>query len=170
MLGWAYILIAAVAIQRLLELVHAQRNSRALIERGGREVGAEHYPLFIVLHLSWLVVIAAMTAPSPPVIIWLLALFAVLQAARIWVISSLGPYWTTRIITFDEEPLVRRGPYKLVRHPNYLIVAFEVPVLPLALGLPMVALVFGLLNLALLAYRIRIEDQTLDARREMSSV
>ena len=170
MLGWAYILIAAVAIQRLLELVHAQRNSRALIERGGREVGAEHYPLFIVLHLSWLVVIAALTAPSPPVIIWLLALFAVLQAARIWVISSLGPYWTTRIITFDEEPLVRRGPYKLVRHPNYLIVAFEVPVLPLALGLPMVALVFGLLNLALLAYRIRIEDQALDTRREMSSV
>ena len=170
MLGWAYILIAAVALQRLIELVHAQRNSRALIERGGREVGAEHYPLFIVLHLSWLVAIAALTEPSPPVVIWLLALFAVLQVARVWVIASLGPYWTTRIITFDEEPLVRRGPYRLVRHPNYLIVAFEVPVLPLALGLPMVALVFGLLNLALLAHRIRIEDQTLDTRRQMSSV
>ena len=169
MLGWAYVLIAAVAIQRLLELVHAQRNSRALIERGGREVGAEHYPLFIVLHLSWLVAITALTAPSPPVIVWLLALFLALQIARVWVISSLGPYWTTRIITFDEEPLVRRGPYKLVRHPNYLIVAFEIPVLPLALGLPWVAVVFGLLNLALLAYRIRIEDQALDARREMSS-
>jgi len=169
MLGWAYILIAAVAIQRLIELVHAQRNSRALIERGGREVGAEHYPLFIVLHLSWLVAITVFTAPSPPVIVWLLALFVALQIARVWVISSLGPYWTTRIITFDEEPLVRRGPYKLVRHPNYLIVAFEIPVLPLALGLPMVAVVFGLLNLALLAYRIRIEDQALDARREMSS-
>ena len=169
MLGWAYILIAAVALQRLVELVYAQRNSRALIARGGREVGAEHYPLFIVLHLSWLVVIAVLTAPSPPVVIWLLAVFAALQMARVWVISSLGPYWTTRIITFDAEPLVRRGPYRLVRHPNYLIVAFEVPVLPLALGLPMVAVVFGLLNLALLAYRIRIEDRTLDTRREMSS-
>ena len=168
-LGWAHLLILAVALQRLLELFYAQRNSRALIARGGREVGAEHYPLFVVLHLSWLVAIAVLTAPAPPLNIGLLAVFAALQLARVWVIWSLGPYWTTRIITFDEEPLVRRGPYRIVRHPNYLIVAFEVPVLPLALGLPAVALVFGALNLALLAYRIRIEDQTLDPRRRMIS-
>jgi methyltransferase len=127
--------------------------------RGAREAGAGHYPLFVILHGGWLVALFALT-PANPVPQWLwLAVFAACQILRVWVIAVLGPYWTTRIITLDGPPPVRRGPYRLLRHPNYAIVAVEMPALPLGLGLPWVALVFGLLNLGLLAYRIRVEDE-----------
>jgi methyltransferase len=85
-------------------------------------------------------------------------LFVVLQAFRIWVLASLGPYWTTRIVTVPGAAPVRAGPYRFLRHPNYVIVALEIPALPLALGLPAVALGFGAANLLLLAYRVRIEE------------
>ena len=88
----------------------------------------------------------------------LLVAFAILQALRLWVIVSLGPFWTTRVITIDLEPPVRKGPYRYFRHPNYLVVALEIPVLSLAVGVPWVALAFGVLNVALLLYRIKIED------------
>ena len=101
--------------------------------------------------------------PSLP----LLALFAVLQAVRVWIIASLGPYWTTRIITLPDAPLVRCGPYRFLRHPNYLLVAVEIPLLPLAFGAWDIALLFGAANLALLAYRIRVEEAVLAGRRTL---
>lgn len=165
MLGWAYWLLIAVALQRLVELARAQRNTRRLIERGGREVGAEHYPLIVALHASWLLTLTLLTSPDPPVNWGLIAVFALLQVLRVWVLASLGPYWTTRIITLDDAPLQRKGPYRFVRHPNYLIVALEVPLLALILDLPMVALVFGAINLLLLAVRIQVENRALTARR-----
>ena len=158
-LGWAHLLIALVALQRLAELVYARRNSRTLLARGGVEIGAAHYPLFVLLHGAWLATLFVLTAPDPVPRWPLLLLFAALQASRLWAIASLGPYWTTRVIVVPDAVSVRRGPYRFFRHPNYLIVALEVPVLPLALGLPSVALVFGLLNLALLAYRIGVENR-----------
>src|SRR5262249_24074026 len=98
----------------------------------------------------------------------LLAAFAILQGLRLWVLLSLGRYWTTRIITVPGAPLVRRGPYRFLRHPNYLVVAAEIAMLPLAFGAWVVAVVFSALNAALLAWRIALEDQALAPRRQVS--
>jgi methyltransferase len=164
-IGWAYWFLGFIALQRCAELAYAHYNTRRLLKRGGREVGAGHYPLFIVLHGSWLLSLASLTASTPPFHWQLLGLFAVLQVLRLWVIASLGPYWTTRIVTLDGAPLCGRGPYRWLRHPNYLIVAAEVPLVPLILDLPVAALAFGLINLILLTYRIHVEDKTLAARQ-----
>ncbi|HVZ14165.1 MAG TPA: isoprenylcysteine carboxylmethyltransferase family protein [Bauldia sp.] len=156
--GWAYVLLALVVVQRLAEVAYDRRNSRALMARGAREFGANHYPVMVVLHTAWLAAMAVLTAPNPPIRPWWLALLALCQAGRVWCVASLGPYWTTRIVVLEGSEPVTRGPYRYLRHPNYLIVAFEVPALPMALSLPWVAAVFGVLNLALLAHRIRVED------------
>ncbi len=164
-IGWAYWLLLAVLLQRLVELAYARRNTRNLLARGAREVGAEHYPVIVLLHAAWLVTLAAWTAPNPPVNWILIAAFALLQGLRLWVLATLGPYWTTRIITLDEAPLRTSGPYRLLRHPNYVVVALEIPLLALVLNLLVPALVFGILNLAMLAYRIQVENRALGARR-----
>jgi methyltransferase len=157
-LGWAHALLALVALQRLAEVAVDRRNTRALMAKGAREFGAGHYPVMVALHTAWLVAMALLTAPNPPFRLGWLALFAVCQVLRVWCVVSLGRYWTTRIVVLPDAVPVRRGPYRYLRHPNYLIVACEVPALPMALSLPWVALSFGLLNLALLAHRIRVED------------
>lgn len=164
-MGWAHILLVLVALQRLGELALARRNTARLLARGGREIGAAHYPLFILLQGGWLATLAVLSAPSPPVIWPLLGFFALLQIIRVWVIATLGPYWTTRIITLDDVPLRRTGPYRFLRHPNYAIVGAEIPTLALALGLPRPAIAFGLANIGLLAYRMRIENIAIADRR-----
>lgn len=157
-------ILGFVVLQRLGELVWAQRNTRRLLARGGREIGARHYPLFILLHASWLLAIAV-TVPLETEPNWLLiAVFAVLQVLRLWVIVTLGPYWTTRVITLDQAPLVRRGPFRFLRHPNYWVVVGEIAVLPLAFGAWPVAAVWSLLNAVLLRHRIRIEEDALRPR------
>jgi len=97
----------------------------------------------------------------------LLSVFVVLQALRIWVLATLGPYWTTRIITLDGAPLVRRGPYRFLRHPNYAVVTGEIAVLPLMFGEIWVAVVFTILNAAALTLRIRRENEALAMRRAL---
>ncbi len=163
-LGWAHALLFLVVLQRLGEVFYARRNTLALMQRGAKETGASHYPLFIVLHTAWLAAMFAFTRPNPHPWWSLLVLFGALQLGRLWVMASLGPYWTTRIITLKGVPPVTTGPYRYLRHPNYLIVALELPTLPLALGMPWVAAIFGVLNLALLGYHIRVEDE---ARRDL---
>lgn len=160
-----WIVLALVALQRIVALVYAQRNTNALLARGGIEIGASHYPLFVVLHAAWLMSMVVFIAPSTPPNWWLLASFALLQAARVWIVFSLGPYWTTRVITIPGEPLVRKGPYRLLRHPNYLVVVLEVAVLPLAFGSLPIAVVFTVLNVSLLAWRIHVENRALEPRR-----
>lgn len=154
-----------LVVQRLAELLLARRNTRRLLDDGAVEHGASHYPLFVVLHASWLAALALAAPPDATVDPWLFAIFVLLQAGRVWVIASLGRFWTTRIIDVPGAPLVRRGPFRLVRHPNYLIVVGEIAVVPLMAGLWQVALVFSVLNLMLLAWRIRIEDRALALRR-----
>jgi methyltransferase len=164
-----YVILALVALQRLIEVRYAERNTRALLARGAREIGRAHYPLIVALHAAWLIAIAVLV-PADPHIVWAwLVLFVLLQAARVWVIATLGPYWTTRIITLTDAPLVRRGPYRFVRHPNYLVVAGEIAVLPLAFGEPWVALAFTILNAAVLAWRIREEETALRPRRTLAA-
>jgi methyltransferase len=163
------IILLLVALQRLGELVYAQRNTSRLLARGAVEIGRRHYPLFILLHGSWLLALFVLV-PADAAIDWpLLAFFVVLQGLRIWVVATLGPYWTTRILTLPSAPLVRKGPFRLVRHPNYCVVIAEIAVLPLVFGAWDIAIVFSLLNLALLAWRIRIEEQALAPRRAVSA-
>ncbi len=158
-------LLGFVVLQRLFELAHARRNERRLRAAGALEHGSGHFPLIVLLHVAWLVSIGlfvpADTQPSWP----LFGLFAVLQLARLWVLVSMGRYWTTRVLTLPGAPLVRRGPYRWVRHPNYLIVVGEIAVLPLIFGAWQIALVFSVANAILLAWRIRIEDAALAPRR-----
>ncbi|GAA0531758.1 methyltransferase [Rhizomicrobium palustre] len=161
----AIAIIAAVALQRLLELVWAQRNTARLRARGATEVGASHYPLIVLLHAAWLVSILIFL-PLPVAISAVpLAAFLGLQLCRVWVLFTLGPYFTTRIISLPGAPLVRKGPYRYIRHPNYAVVIGEILTLPLVFGEVKVAIVFSLLNAAILTWRIRVEDAALAARR-----
>lgn len=163
--GLPQIVVLLVAVQRLGELVVAQRNTRRLLREGGREIGARHYPLFVLLHGGWLIAMFLLIPSSAPLSLPLLVVFVVLQLLRVWMVLTLGRYWTTRIITVPGAPLVRRGPYRFMRHPNYVVVIGEIALLPLAFGAWKIALVFSILNLALLWHRIRIEDTALAARR-----
>jgi methyltransferase len=153
-------LIGFVALQRLAELTLARRNTSALLAGGGIEYGAGHYPLMVALHAAWLIGLAALGWDRPVSPFWL-GVFVVLQFARIWIIGSLGPLWTTRIVVLPGAPPVETGPYRFLRHPNYAVVALEIAVVPLALGLWAFAAVFFVLNLALLTVRIRCEDRAL---------
>lgn len=164
----AIVVVALVAIERLVELWYAQRNTRALLEDGGVEVGGNHYPLIVALHAAWLIAILATVPADAAASVPLLVLFLILQGFRAWVLLSLGRFWTTRVITVPGAPLVRRGPYRFVRHPNYVVVAAEIAVLPLVFGAWVVAIAFSALNAALLAWRISVEDQALAPRRQPS--
>lgn len=157
----AILLVAFITAQRLGELWLARRNTAALLARGGIELGAEHYPLIVALHTCWLAGLWLLAGDEPVDRLWLMA-FILLQAARAWVILSLGPRWTTRIIVVPGEAPVTHGPYRFLRHPNYVVVALELAVVPLALDLPVYALVFFLANLVVLAIRIRAENAALD--------
>ena len=161
----AYVIVALVALQRVIELAYARHNTSRLFTRGGIELGAKHYPLFVVLHFSWLLAMAVFVPRNIAVNWWLVGVFVALQAVRVWAIRSLGPYWTTRLITVPGTALVRRGPYRFMRHPNYAVVVGEIAVLPLALGEPWVALIFSLFNAGVLAIRITTEEQALAKRQ-----
>jgi methyltransferase len=156
-----YAVLGFVILQRAAELGVAASNTSRLRAQGAFEVDARSYPWFVVMHGAWLaslfLLVPAGTVPSWP----LLAVFAVLQLGRVWVIATLGRRWTTRIIVKPGAPPVTSGPYRYLRHPNYAIVAAEIAVLPLAFGATAIALIFSAANLALVARRIAIEDRAL---------
>jgi methyltransferase len=154
------LILAFVTLQRLAELVIARRNTRALLAHGAYEVSPGHYPLIVAVHALWLAALWWL-APGKPVDWPLIGGFLLLQLGRVWVLATLGRRWTTRIIVVPGERLVARGPFRFVRHPNYLVVIGEIAVLPLAFGLWQVALLFSLLNAAVLAIRIRAEERGL---------
>jgi methyltransferase len=163
-MGFALALIAFVVVQRILETIYAARNTRALLARGGVEIGRKHYPLIVALHVCWLLALIAALPADPPLHAIPLVLFLLLQALRIWVIATLGPYWTTRIITVPGASLIRHGPYRFLRHPNYLIVTGEIAALPLVFGEIWVAAIFSVLNAGVLTWRIRVENEALRER------
>lgn len=152
------ITVALVAAERLIELAIARRNTRRLLAAGAVEHGARHYPFIVALHAAWLAALLVRAPDDAPIHWPFLTLFILLQFARVWVIASLGPYWTTRIIVPPGAPTIRRGPYRWVRHPNYVIVAAEIALLPLAFDAWDVALIFSLANGLSLSYRIRSEE------------
>ena len=155
----AIAVVALVALQRLAELWIARRNTKALLAEGAVEHGAGHYPVIVLLHTAWLAAMLWAALQGPVVDYYLIGLFLLLQAGRVWVLMTLGRYWTTRIITVPNAPLIKRGPFRFVRHPNYLVVALEIVVLPLAFGEVELAVAFGLANAAVLAWRIRAEER-----------
>jgi len=160
----AVVILALVTLQRIGELWLSNRNTRRLLGRGAREVGAGHYPLIVAVHALWLITLWWL-APTRPVDGFWLALYVLLQLARIWVLASLGERWTTRIIVPPDAPLVRRGPYRFVNHPNYVVVVGEIAILPLVFGLWWVAVLFSLLNAAVLTIRILQENRALASLR-----
>lgn len=158
--------IAFLLLQRGAELVLARRNTRRLLARGAVEHGAGHYPLIVALHAAWLLAICLWGASRPVSPGWLAA-FALLQLGRFWVLASLGPRWTTRIIVLP-QPLVARGPFRWLRHPNYTVVVAEIAVAPMVLGLVWVAVVFSVLNALVLWVRIRAENAALASLRPLA--
>jgi methyltransferase len=161
---WPIIILIFVTLQRLAELVIARRNTATLLANGGREIGAEHYPIIVAFHTAWILGLWYLARDQE--VNWILiAVFAVLQAARVWVLTTLGPRWTTRIIFMPEKPLVVAGPFKFMNHPNYAVVACEIFVLPLAFGLFWFALICGTINICILVGRISVEEEALSPKR-----
>ena len=161
------IILGLVLLQRLAELWIARRNTERLLSEGAVEIGAEHYPYFVVLHATWLAVLVLLT-PDHAEADWnWLTLYLLLQVARLWVMLSLGRFWTTRILTLPGAKLVQRGPYRYIRHPNYLVVAGEIAVLPLVFGHWGMAALFTVLNGVLLSVRIRLENEALAQRQAL---
>ena len=156
----AVAVLAFVTAERLVELLIARRNTARLLSAGAREYAPGHYPLIVTVHAGWLAALWWL-APGQPVSVPLLVLFGLLQLGRLWVLATLGRRWTTRIIVTPGAPLVKRGPYRFVSHPNYLVVIGEIAVLPLAFGLVWVAAIFTLLNALVLTIRIRAENKAL---------
>ena len=156
------VILALVTLQRVGELWLSDRNTRRLLADGAREYSPGHYPLIVAVHAGWLAALWWLAPGRPVEVVWL-ALYIVLQAARVWVLATLGPRWTTRIIVLPDAPLVKAGPYRFVSHPNYVVVALEIAVLPLVFGLWPVALIFSALNAVVLAIRIRAENRALSA-------
>lgn len=156
----AIIILTVVTLSRFGELILARRNTARLLERGAVEAAPGHYPAIVLLHAAWLLCLWVYGASQPVSFVWL-AVFLLLQAGRIWTLATLGRRWTTRILVVPGEDLVRRGPYRFVSHPNYIIVVGEIAVLPLALSLPLIALVFTVLNAIVLTIRIRAESRAL---------
>jgi methyltransferase len=161
-LSGAELLLAIVTLQRVGELVIARRNMRKLVARGAVEVGSEHYPLIVAVHAGWLLSLW-LFGRHQSVNVVALALYIALQGLRCWVMWTLGSRWTTRILVLPGEPLVATGPYRLMSHPNYAVVVGEIAVLPWALGLPPVAVIFTILNAGVLAIRLRAEKRALAA-------
>ena len=160
-MDWPHVAVLAfVTLQRLVELPIARANTRRLLAAGGHEVGAGHYPWIVALHAGWLASLWWL-APGRPIDLLLLGLFGLVELARIWVLQSLGPRWTTRIIVVPGEKLVARGPYRFLRHPNYVVVAAEIALLPLVFGLWQLAIAFSILNALLMVVRIRAENGAL---------
>jgi methyltransferase len=162
----AAIVLTLVTLQRLGELILARANTARLLARGATEIAAGHYPMLVAMHTAWLISLW-IWGRDQSVDRFALAIFVVLQGLRVWVLATLGPRWTTRIIVLPGEALVSSGPYRFLSHPNYVVVAAEIAVLPLALHLPWVALIFSILNALVLVIRIRAEARSLAAQREL---
>jgi methyltransferase len=164
-MGFFFFIGLVVAI-RVAELVIARSNERWARARGAKEYGSEHYPFIVSLHTLFLVsciveYLVRKHAVFQPVFFGLFLFFI---AMKIWVIASLGHYWNTKILRVPDTPLVAAGPYKYLKHPNYLIVVAEIVLIPLTYQLYVTALVFTLLNALMLSVRVRVENGVLEGK------
>jgi methyltransferase len=159
------IVISIVILQRLVELVVAKRNEKWMRNQGAFEAGAAHYPVMVSMHIAFFISLIAevflFNKVMSPVWILFLVIFLVTQVARIWCLTSLGKFWNTKIIILPGADVVQKGLYKWVRHPNYVIVATELLVLPLLFSAYFTAIIFSLLNVWMMSVRIPAEEKAL---------
>jgi methyltransferase len=165
LIGAPQLAAVLVLIQRGAEELYSARNTRALIAAGAREVGHDYYPVVAATHLAWIASLFFLVPPASPIFWPLIVYYLALQLVRYWVIASLGRYWTHRIISVPGAPVVARGPYRYLRHPNYAVTIVETLVLPLAFGALALGLIMTALWWTVLNYKIRLEDAALDGRR-----
>ncbi|TBL80390.1 isoprenylcysteine carboxyl methyltransferase family protein [Paenibacillus thalictri] len=162
-----WILWSLVIGQRMIELAIAKRNGKRLLQMGGYEAGAGHYKYLVALHVFFFAALAVETSllHTEPPVWWPAAclLFGAAQVLRIWCISSLGVHWNTRIYVLPGMNRVRRGPYRWISHPNYVVVSLELLTLPLMFGAYMTAAVVTLGNIIVLRHRISVEEAALNA-------
>lgn len=164
LIGPPQIAALLILLQRGAEEIYSARNTNALLDRGAREEGGTYYPVVAVAHLSWIASLFLLVPPDAPVSWPLIGLFLVLQGARYWVIGALGPYWTHRIITLDEAPVIEAGPYRFLKHPNYAITVAETLLLPSAFSAVALALIMTAIWAAVLNYKIQLENAALATR------
>lgn len=165
-LGPVQIAALLLLAQRGAEEVYSQFNTRRLVARGAVEAGRDFYPVVAVTHLAWIAAIFLLIPATTTISIPLLRLYLVLQIVRYWVIGTLGPYWTHRIFTLPGAPVVRRGPYRWVRHPNYAVTIAETLLLPGMFGAWALGLIMTAVWIAVIRYKIGIEDTALAPRRD----
>ena len=167
------IFISVMIIQRLLELVIARRNEKWMKEQGAIEFGVKHYQFIVLMHSMFFVVLLfeKMTFIREVSVFWPLfaALFVCMQLIRFWALSSLGRYWNTKILVIPNLEVVRRGPYRFIKHPNYLVVSIELLVVPLMFGAYVTACLFTILNILMLSIRIPAEEKALRELTEYES-
>lgn len=159
------IVLSIVILQRLVELFIAKRNEKWMKDQGAFEAGASHYPLMVGMHILFFIVfiieVSFFDRQLSPIWQILLAIFLLAQLLRVWCLASLGKFWNTKIIVLPDADVVRRGPYKWIRHPNYAIVATEILVLPLLFGAFLTAVLFSILNIWMMSVRIPAEEKAL---------
>lgn len=155
------LLVGYVILVRIVELLISRHNTRRLLAIGGYEVGRNHYPVIVTLHVAWIVALAFFVPTETSPERHFLIAFGLIQIARFWVIGSLAGRWTTRIIVVPGLALVTRGPYRWFRHPNYLVVISEIALVPLIFGAWEIALGFSAINAVIILYRIHIEEEAL---------
>lgn len=157
--------VCFIILQRVIELWIAKRNERELKQNGAIEFGIEHYPWMVLLHTGFftVLIIEVVTLNRELSTLWMLwvTLFALAQIGRMWVIQTLGKHWNTKIIVLPNSEVVVRGPYKYVKHPNYVIVATEIIVISLLFNAIITGVIFSLLNAWMMSIRIPIEEQAL---------
>jgi|TARA_R110002072_G_scaffold36053_16_gene106167 methyltransferase len=157
-LNLAQWVVLAVAVQRLVELRYSKANCRRLAAAGALEAGQKHHPLFVLLHGSWLAAIFVQVSLEGSLSPTFLAIYLLLQVFRVWIFATLGRRWTTRVLVLPGERPRTGGPFRLCRHPNYLLVALEIAVLPMVFGLWETAVIYSFLSALLTRQRIQVED------------
>jgi methyltransferase len=155
------IFILFLIIQRLTELYVSKRNEKWLLSQGAIEYGREHYPYIVALHTLFIVslIVEYCLIGGQPISYIALSLFILLLAFKYWVLSSLGTYWNTRIYRVPGAIAVKKGPYKIFKHPNYVDVVCEIAIIPLVFHLYYTAIIFSVLNAIMLSVRIRVENK-----------
>lgn len=162
-----WIILLFIIAQRISELIIAKRNERWMKARGGIETGEKHYIWFVLLHSLFFaaVIVEAWLRDGGDAGLnfFLFFIFVITQIARIWCIIALGKFWNTKIIVLPDYPLIKKGPYKYVKHPNYIIVGIELFIIPLLFGAFITAIIFPVLHILLLTIRIPSEERALAA-------
>jgi methyltransferase len=164
------IVISIIVFQRIIELFIAKRNENWMKIQGAVEFGARHYKYLVVMHGSFFLSLTAekvlLERGLSPLWPFIFCLFGLTQLIRVWVISSLGKFWNTKILVLANEKIVKKGPYRFVKHPNYFVVAMELVVVPLLFNAFYTALLFTILNALMMMVRIPEEEKALSTLTE----